>query len=270
MRPNRSDIPLPPFPPDATWIGDAPAAVERLTAGGPLLVHFFEAGELSSVRSLELVDGWARHYAAAGLTTVGVHSPRSDLARTPAALAAALGRLGVSFPVCNDSDYRVWHAYGCRGWPSLFLWAQGGRLTWFHLGIADLAGSERAIREQLLAAEGDRDLPGALAGEPSGRRKLVKPSDEVFPGGAHDRPWSPAPGEPLQVEYAGAGAWAAMDGAGTVTVSIDAGSTETELEVDAPGLYELSEHGRHGMHEVRLDFDGSIRVWSVAFAAGPA
>lgn len=270
MRPNRPDIPLPPFPPGATWIGDAPAAVERLTAGGPLLVHFFEAGELSSVRSLALVDRWARHYAAAGLTTLGVHSPRSDLARTPAALAAALGRLGVSFPVCNDDDYRVWHAYGCRGWPSLFLWAQGGRLTWFHLGIADLAGSEQAIREQLLAAEGDRQLPEALAGEPSGRRKLAKPSDEVFPSGAHDRPWLPAPGEPLQVEYAGAGAWAAMDGAGTVTVSVDAGSTETELEVDAPGLYELSEHERHGMHEVRLDFEGPIRVWSVAFAAGPA
>jgi hypothetical protein len=61
-----------------------------------------------------------------------------------------------------------------------------------------------------------------------------------------------------------------MDGTGKVNVSVDAGSTEIELAVDAPGLYELSEHEHHGMHEVRLDFDGSIRVWSVAFSAGPA
>lgn len=270
MRPHRSDIPLPPFPPDAAWIGETPPDAERLTAKGPLLVHFFEVGELSSVQSLELVDRWAGHYGTRGLTTIGIHTPRSDLARAPADLSAAVQRLGVSFPVCADGDYRVWHAYGCKGWPSMFLWGRGGRLRWFHLGIADLAGSEEAIRAELRAADSERELPEPLAGPPSGRRKLIKPSDEVFPGGERDKPWSPAPDEPLQVEYAGAGAWAALDGAGTVTMAVDAGPPETGFEVDAPGLYKLAEHDRHGMHEVRLDFDGSIRVWSVAFAAGPA
>ena len=37
----------------------------------------------------------------------------------------------------------------------------------------------------------------------------------------------------------------------------------------APGLYELSGHPEHGMHEVRLDIDGDVRVWSLAFAPGP-
>jgi hypothetical protein len=270
VRPDRPDIPVPPFPPDATWIGEAPPAVERLTAAGPLLVHFFEVGELSSVQSLDLVDRWARHYAPAGLATVGVHTPRSDLARSPADLATAVGRLGLGFPVCSDGDYRVWHAYGCKGWPSLFLWSRGGRLGWFHLGIANLAGTEEAIRAELLADDAERELPEPLTSAPSGRRKLIKPSDEVFPGGGHDKPWSPAPGEPLQVEYAGAGAWAAMDGAGAVAVAVDAGPTSVDLEIDGPGLYRLSEHERHGMHEVTLTFDGPIRVWSVSFASGPA
>ncbi len=58
-----------------------------------------------------------------------------------------------------------------------------------------------------------------------------------------------------------------MDGEGSVRVSVDGEPAET-IELDGPGLYELSRHPEHGMHEVRLDLDGEIRVWSVAFAPG--
>jgi hypothetical protein len=251
------------------WIGEEPKAAERLTAKGPLLVHFFEAGELSSVQSLPLVDRWARHYAEAGLSTIGVHTPRSDLARSPEALAAAVARLDLAFPVCGDNEYLVWHAYGCKGWPSLFLWGRGGRLRWFHFGIADLPATEEAIREELRGGDEERELPEPLIGPPRGKRELAKPSDEVFPGGAHDRHWDPEPGEPLEIEYAGAGAWAALDGSGTVRIGIDAEPADRRIDVDAPGMYELSEHDTHGMHEVRLELEGDVRVWSVGFAAGP-
>ena len=99
---------------------------------------------------------------------------------------------------------------------------------------------------------------------------LEKPSDEVFPGGSYDRPWTPSePGEPLIVEYAGGGAWAALDGAGTVSVASTA-SPQPTSRLREPGLYELASHDRHGMHEVRLDLDGEVRIWSLAFTPGPA
>jgi hypothetical protein len=269
IEPHRNDIPVPAFPPSLTWIGDEPAAAERLTARGPLLVLFFEVGELAGVQSLPHVEAWAERYGQAGLTTVGVHSPRSDLARDPGELSAALGRLGVDFPVAADNEYRVWHDYGCKGWPSLFLWGRGGRLRWFHLGIGGIADTEEAIRRELRAGETNRELPEPVH-RPAGKgTEVVKPSDEVFPGGSHEQPWVPPAGEPLEVSYAGAGAWAALDGSGRLEVHVDGGSRPHELTVAAPGLYELSAHPRHGMHEVRLDFEGSIRVWSIAFAAGP-
>jgi hypothetical protein len=268
VEPERSDIPVPPFPPGMSWVGGEPAAAERLTAKGPLLVLFFEVGELSGVQSLPHVDAWAGRYEEAGLTAVGVHTPRSDLAREPAAFAAAVERLGLGFPVASDDSYRVWHAYGCKGWPSLFLWGIGGRLRWFHFGIGGLAATEDAIREELRAGEGARELPERVHDPDAEGPELVKPSDEVFPGGSHDRPWAPAPGEPLEVEYAGAGAWAALDGEGTVEVAVDGGSSHG-IAVNAPGLYELSAHGRHGIHEVELRFEGPVRVWSVSFAPGP-
>lgn len=250
-------------------MGAEPAAAERITARGPLLVHFFEVSELASVRSLPHVDAWAGRYGEAGLTTLGVHSPRSAMAASPEALAEAVERLGVGFPVAADSEYRVWHAYGCKGWPSLFLWGLGGHLRWFHFGIGGIARTEEAIRDELRAGDADRELPPPIDGRGAAAVDVEKPSDEVFPGGSHDVPWTPAPGEPLEVEYAGAGAWAAMDGRGAVEVRVDQGSEPHLIEVDAPGLYELAEHSRHGMHEVRLDLEEGVRVWAVSFAAGP-
>ena len=97
---------------------------------------------------------------------------------------------------------------------------------------------------------------------------MEKPSEEVFPGGAHDRPWTPnEPDEPLAVEYAGAGAWAALDGTGAVRVLVDAEDGDS-IELGGPGLYELSSHAHHGLHEVELWLDGEIRVWAVAFTPG--
>ncbi len=268
VRPGRSDIAIPPFPPGLTWIGTDDPISERLTARGPVLVHFFEVGELSSVRTLPFVQGLADALGSGGLTVLGVHSPRSALAQSDEALAAAVERLGIRFPVGNDDGHRIWHQYGCKGWPSTFLWGQGGILRYAHFGEGAYHETEAEIRAEL-AAKGSA-LPDPIAPEPPKGKppKIEHPSDEIFPGGSHDVPWAPSsPGEPMIVEYAGGGAWAAMDGEGTVQVSVD-GKPSASIELTGPGLYELSSHHKHGIHEVGLVLDGEIRVWSVAFSPG--
>src|SRR5690242_3830118 len=67
VRPERDNIAIPPFPPGTTWIGTEAPVSERLTARAALLVHFFELGELSSVRTLPFVSSLARTYAENGL-----------------------------------------------------------------------------------------------------------------------------------------------------------------------------------------------------------
>jgi hypothetical protein len=268
VRPGREDIAIPPFPPGITWIGADDPVSERMTARAALLVHFFELGELSSIRTLPFVSALARAYEGAGLGVLGVHSPRSPLAATDDALTAGLTRLDLPFPVGNDREHRIWHAYGCRGWPSTFVWGRGGTLRWVHFGEGAYRETEQAVRAELGATPAE--LPGPLLDEAPRRRapRVGKPSAEVFPGGAHDRPWEPGKrGEPLEVEYAGAGAWAALDGSGTVTVAVD-GEPTGSIDLEGPGLYELSGHPEHGLHEVRLDFEGPVRVWSLAFAPG--
>ncbi|MCL4287463.1 MAG: hypothetical protein KJ006_07440, partial [Thermoleophilia bacterium] len=192
MRPQRDDIAIPSFPPGITWIGTEPPLSERLTARAALLVHFFELGELSSVRTLPFVSALARAYADTGLSVLGVHSPRSRLAASDAALRVGLARLDIDLPVGNDSEHRIWHAYGCRGWPSTFLWGQGGTLRYAHFGEGAYHETEDAVRAALAATGHELPEP-ILEPPPTGRQpRIGKPSEEVFPGGAHEVPWTPA------------------------------------------------------------------------------
>jgi len=272
VRPGRDNIAVPPFPPGITWIGSEAPVSERITARAALLVHFFELGELSSIRTLPFVAALAHRYAGNGLSVLGVHSPRNDLAASDGALRAALERVDAPYPVGNDAGHRVWHAYGCQGWPSTFLWGRGGTLRYAHFGEGAYHETESAVRAELAGGEG-HDLPEpvleAPQGDSGGRRpKIEHPSSEVFPGGSHDVAWTPdEPGEPLIVEYAAGGASAALDGEGTVIVTVDE-EEPRPIELAGPGLYELATHPAHGMHEVRLDLEGDIRVWSVSFAPG--
>jgi len=218
------------------------------------------------VRTLPFVS--SLHERLGPLTVLGIHSPRNALASADADLEAALDRLGISFPVANDNEHRIWHAYGCDRWPYTFLWRRGGTLRWAHFGEGAYHETEAEAREEV-AAITDGELPASVLDPPSGGAApdLVPASAEVFPGGSYDVAWRGEGGEPLIVEYEGAGAWAALGGEGVVEVAVD-GEATTTVEVTAPGLYELSSHRVHGAHEVELRLSGAVAAWSLAFAPG--
>jgi len=53
------------------------------------------------------------------LVTIGVHSPKFEHERDPAALAAAVERYGVAHPVLDDPDLITWDQYAAKAWPTL-------------------------------------------------------------------------------------------------------------------------------------------------------
>jgi hypothetical protein len=265
------DIAVPPFPAGVPWVGPEPPPVDRICAGGPLLVHFVDVAHLSSARTIPYVTAWHERYSPRGLTVVGLNSPRFPFTGDEPKLTAALDRLRVEFPVALDAEYRAWHDYGCEGWPSLFLWGRGGALRWFHFGEGEYAATEAAIQEELIAVSPTIDLPQPLAPlRPTDApgALVARPTDEVLPGGSISQPWRPAGREDsLELEYAAGGAWASVDGEGTLAVSLDGGSAQTVL-VDAPGAYELSTHDRHGSHRLSLKASPGVAIYAIAFAAG--
>lgn len=270
MRPGREDIAAPELPP-IEWIGEAPDSMPAATAAGPALVHFFDYAQLNSVRTLPYVSEWARRYGGDGLTVLGVQAPRFPFGAGRDAVVAGLGALGVEFPVAIDAERDLWHAYGCEGWPSLFLWKQGGALAWFHFGEGEYAATEEAIQAELRESDALRDLPpaiGPLRPTDGPDARVVPPTPEQFPGGSWDRPWvAGEDGESLSVPYEAGGAYVTAEGTGEIRVELD-GVPAQPIHVDGAALYTLAEHPRHEHHDLTLRPTSGLRIWSLSFAAG--
>ena len=245
--------------------------MERLTAKGPVLVHFLDFAQLNSVRTLPYLSEWSRRYREAGLSVIGVQSPRFPFGAEPETVAAGLAALGVEFPVAIDAEHELWAAYGCEGWPSLFLWSLGGALSWAHFGEGEYLETEIAIQEELREIDALRPLPEPLAplrATDAPGARVMAPTPEVFPGGSWERAWTAGEdGEELALEYAAGGAYATVEGSGVVEIEVDGGPSGT-IVTDGPRLYPLVEHPSHEAHTLVLSPTSGLRIWSVSFAAG--
>ncbi|MGH2957014.1 MAG: hypothetical protein ACRDL6_08485 [Solirubrobacterales bacterium] len=224
------------------------------------------------MRTLPYLAAWRERYEPDGLALLGVHSPRFPFSRQPEAVRKALPGLGIEWPVALDPELRIWRDYGCRGWPSLFLWSRGGALRWYHLGEGEYLATEEAIRAALeeagVDASGWPPPPEPLRPGDAAGAKVIAPTPELFPGGDIERPWVPAPGRStLGVDYEAAGAYVAADGEGEIAIRLD-GEELDPVEITRPGLYELVEHRSHQRHGLELEASPGIGVYSLQFAAG--
>ncbi len=238
-----------------------------LTAQGPVLVHFIDYAQLNSVRTLPYLVEWDRRYRAGGLSTIAVQAPRFPFGADPESVAVELRRLEIELPVAIDADRDLWHAYGCEGWPSLFLWSTGGALGWFHFGEGEYRGTEEAIQAELRELDALRVLPeptAPLRATDAPGAKVMPPSQELFPGGTWEEPWT---GGALEIDYEAGGAFATVEGEGSLSVTLDTGAARS-IPIDGPRLYELFEHARHEAHRLKLEPSSGLRIWSISFAAG--
>ncbi len=271
MRPGRDNIAAPDLPQGIAWVGTEPESMAALTAGGPALVHFIDFAQLNSVRTLPYLAEWSRRYREAGLSVIGVQAPRFPFGADRETVAAGLNALGVDLPVAIDAEHELWAAYGCEGWPSLFLWSLGGALAWVHFGEGEYLETEIAIQEELREIDALRSLPEPMAPlrptDAPGAR-VMAPTPEVFPGGSWERPWTAGEdGEELTLEYAGGGAYATVEGEGEIALELDGQPAETISSSD-PGLYTLREHSHHEAHALSLRPSPGLQIWSISFAAG--
>jgi hypothetical protein len=271
MRPERENIAAPELPEGLVWIGEAPRSMPLATATGPALVHFLDFAQLNSVRTLPYVCEWARRYAPHGLTTIGIQAPRFPFGGEPDTVAAGLEQLGVEFPVAIDANRDLWHAYGCEGWPSLFLWKLGGALAWFHFGEGEYRATEEAIQAELREQDALHPLP-----EPMDPRrptdapgaKVMPPTPELFPSGSWERPWTAGEdGDLLEIPYVAGGAYATVEGKGEMAIELD-GSALDSIAISGPTLYTLAEHPQHEQHTLVLHPTPGLCIWSVSFSAG--
>ena len=199
VRPGRDNIAAPDLPDSLVWLGHPPESMPALTAGGPVIVHFIEFAQLNSVRTLPYLGEWWQRYREMGLSVIGVQAPRFPFGADPEAVRAGVAALGIEFPVAIDAEHDLWHAYGCQGWPSLFLWSLGGALSWAHFGEGEYAATEEAIQDELREIDALRELPAPMApvrATDAPGIEVIAPTPEIFPGGSWEQPWTASEEDP--------------------------------------------------------------------------
>jgi hypothetical protein len=236
-------IAAPPFPRGLSWVNaDGPQQIEP---GRPMLVEFWDFCRPQSIRTLPYVKAWHERYP--GLKVIGVHAAGFPPSADPDAVAPAVTRLGIPYPVAIDAEYEVWNLYGTMGWPARYLFDQRGMLLHYHYGEGAYAETEQAIQEVLGI---DRALLEPLRPEEAPDAQLEPQSDDVE--GPYNGP------------YRAGAVWAVLDGAGTISAN---GRTIT---VDHPGCYELIAHEVSTAGELTLEPGEGVTCYGVCFTPGLA
>ncbi|BEL10545.1 hypothetical protein Q0Z83_087360 [Actinoplanes sichuanensis] len=92
------------------------------------------------------------------IVVIGVHSPKFEHERDPAALAAAVERYGVHHPVVDDGDMHVWQQYAAKAWPTLAVVDPEGYLVASMAGEGHAEGLSRLIDELITKHEANGTL----------------------------------------------------------------------------------------------------------------
>jgi thiol-disulfide isomerase/thioredoxin len=130
------------------WLNTAPLSIEKLR-GKVVLVEFWTYTCINCLHVLPHTQELYDRYRNDGLVVVGVHTPEYDEERVPANVAAAVKRLGITYPVAQDNGYATWNAYGNQYWPALYLIDQQGRIVYRTVGEGNYAKTEQRVRELL-------------------------------------------------------------------------------------------------------------------------
>jgi AhpC/TSA family len=160
--PADAEIGAPEFPPRTSWLNVALLRMDRLLGRHSALIEFWDFARVNSLRTLPYLKAWHDRYSARGLTIVGVHSPGYTFGRDPEAVARAVERLEIPYPVALDPQLEVWRLYGNRGWPGRYLFDRRGLLRYVHYGEGDYHETELAIQECLLELDSEQSLPEPL------------------------------------------------------------------------------------------------------------
>lgn len=197
---------------------------------------------------------WYDRYSDHGLEIIGVHTPEFKFARDHGQVKAAVGRLGIRWPVILDNDQVIWTAYANRYWPTMYLIDSNGYLRYRHIGEGAYAQSEAAIQSlfkemdnalelaELLPPLRPEDAPGAVCSPTTPELHIDALGNAQSP--MEEQLTLTLPNERLDGQFYLEGMWQVIDDGlslesekGTITLPYHAASVNAVLSPSAdPGL----------------------------------
>lgn len=145
------------------WIGGEALRLGALR-GRAVLLDFFTFGCINCMNNLPMLRRLHERYGDQ-LRVIGVHSGKFAYEKNPEAVAGAVARLGIPYPVCNDAEGVMLDRYAVKAWPTMVLIDARGYIVATFRGEAqgvaiDLALKKLGLQPQPVAGAGD---PGKTA-----------------------------------------------------------------------------------------------------------
>jgi cytochrome c biogenesis protein CcdA/thiol-disulfide isomerase/thioredoxin len=279
------------------WINSKPLTLPELR-GKVVLVDFWTYSCINCLRTLPHVKAWYGTYRKDGLVVLGVHTPEFAFEHVPSNVRGAVHRLGVTYPVALDNDYKTWNSFQNQYWPAKYLIDRRGHLRYVHFGEGEYDTTEARIRTLLgenagmlpVANELSDPTPKALTTPESylGYQRLARFSERTvtpdrfaayhFPSRklqlnelSYAGRWRvngedvvAGPGARLRLSFTARRVHLVLGGRGSVRVLIDGRPVRT-VRVNGSRLYTLVEmpSPRNGLLELR--FSPGVRGYAFTF-----
>jgi cytochrome c biogenesis protein CcdA/thiol-disulfide isomerase/thioredoxin len=140
--------------------GGAPIDLASLH-GKVVLVDFWAYSCINCQRAIPQVVDWYNRYKD-GLVVIGVHTPEYAFERVAGNVASGAAALHITYPIALDNDYATWNSYENLYWPAEYLIDANGTVRHTKFGEGDYDGTEKLIRQLLVAANPDTRLPAPV------------------------------------------------------------------------------------------------------------
>src|SRR4029078_9497060 len=83
------------------------------------------------------------------LVVIGVHSAKFQAEKETNNIREAILRYNIEHPVVNDSDHKIWNAFGVSSWPTFWLIDPEGNLVGYTAGEGRLDVLDSVIAKQI-------------------------------------------------------------------------------------------------------------------------
>lgn len=169
---------MPGFEGGTGWLNSAALSPADLK-GKVVLVDFWEYTCINCLHTLPYLREWYKRYHDLGFTIVGVQTPEFTFSGERDNVAAAVKRLGVTWPVVLDANHVIWDRYHNTVWPHELLYDQNGKLIESVEGEGNYQVTEKNIQTALKLQNPKLKLPPLMALLP--QDSYTKPGSVCYP-----------------------------------------------------------------------------------------
>ena len=141
---NPSPIRAPELSGAIAWLNvPAPLSLKALR-GKVVLLDFWTYGCINCIHILPDLKKLEARFPNE-LVVIGIHAAKFDNEKATENIRRIVQRYGITHPVANDAEFRIWRAYTVRAWPSRVIIDPAGYIVGAASGEGNYEGFEQTI-----------------------------------------------------------------------------------------------------------------------------